>query len=217
MAFASERPVPLASSRLGGEMAERSFDFGRNSATANIAMARAALVNDNCNRMEVYSRRAAELNMLEPDNVGLVGSFMLACGEYDAAEYYLGRAVAYDPETSMIQQASMIFLKLLRDDPRGAMQIVERVDLSGQDVPPNLLMAVAVAYAENGRMDEARRHWLRLTRTLDVPLDSKPEAIVARFAPSRTLTKAIVARLWSSGITPTAQWPKEARRAQAAD
>jgi len=206
LAYASARPVPLTPSAEGRDYAERALANGRNTAIGNLAIARSALVNGNCTRMKVYGRRAIELNPLEPDYLSLVGSYMLGCGANAEAERNIKAALALDPDGTDYRWAGLILLRVLDDDPAGALEMVRRNGPERDHPHPTYLIAASLAYAAADMPDRARATWLKLTRELRLPSDTPVRQVLQHVLLQPRFVDAMVERFRVAGIEPVNAW-----------
>lgn len=194
------RQTPLVPSQRGRVLAEAALQFDGRSSLAQIAVARSALARGNCPRAIAFARRAVESNPLEPDTLGLAGTFLLSCGDMAGAEQVLERARSMNSEPGGYQTASLIVARLVNGKDEAALELAMRADsreLSGQ---PNFLLAKALAQAANNRGDAARTTWAELERAVGVPPGTAANDILGRFAISPFFSRRMVAEAERLGL-----------------
>ncbi|MDM7957258.1 hypothetical protein [Blastomonas sp.] len=207
MALSSPQPgrqTPLLPSERGRAMAEAALQFDGRSSLAQIAVARSALARGNCPRAIAFARRAVESNPLEPDTLGLAGTFLLSCGDMRGAEQVLERAMAMNSEPGGYQTASLITARLINGKSEAALDLALRADSSAMADQPNFLLAKALALAANGRMDQARASWAALEKVVGVSPGAPASDILSRFAISPFFTRRMVAEAERSGLVQAA-------------
>jgi tetratricopeptide (TPR) repeat protein len=203
MALSSPQPgkqTPLVPSRRGRAMAEAALQFDGRSSLAQIAVARSALARGNCPRAIAFARRAVESNPLEPDTLGLAGTFLLSCGDMPGAEQVLERAMAMNSEPGGYQTASLVIARLINGKSEAALELALRADSSDMASQPNFLLAKALALAANGRMDRARASWAALEKAVGVAPGTPADEILGRFAISPFFSRRMVAEAERTGL-----------------
>lgn len=196
------RQTPLLPSERGRAMAEAALQFDSRSSLAQIAVARSALARGNCPRAIAFARRAVESNPLEPDTLGLAGTFLLSCGDMQGAEQVLERAMAMNSEPGGYQAASLVTARLINGKSEAALELALRADSSAMADQPNFLLAKALALAANGRLDEARASWAALEKTVGVAPGTPAPDILSRFAISPFFSRRMVAEAQRTGLVP---------------
>lgn len=194
--------APLAATQRGRELAEAALQYDGESSLAQIAVARSALVRGNCSRSIAFARRAVESNPLEPDTLGLAGTFLLSCGDYAGAEPVLERARQFNEQPGGYQTASLVIARLINGKAAEALDLALRADSPDLDGQPNFLLAKALALAANGRMGEARDSWRALEQSVGVPAGTAPAEVLARFVISPFFSRRMLAEAEATGLLP---------------
>lgn len=203
MALSSPQPgrrTPLLPSERGRAMAEAALQFDSRSSLAQIAVARSALARGNCPRAIAFARRAVESNPLEPDTLGLAGTFLLSCGDMEGAEQVLERALAMNSEPGGYQIAALVTARLVNGKKEAALELALRSDSTMMATQPNFLLAKALALAANGRMEEARTSWAALEKAVGVSPGTSAPDIIERFAISPFFSRRMVAEAQRTGL-----------------
>ncbi|MFN3819297.1 hypothetical protein [Blastomonas sp.] len=198
------RQAPLVPSDRGRALAEAALQFDGRSSLAQIAVARSALARGNCPRAIAYARRAVESNPLEPDTLGLAGTFLLSCGDTVGAEQVLERALAMNSEPGGYQTASLIVTRLINGRPDAALDLAMRADSPAMASQPNFLLGKALALAANGRTARARETWAQLEKAVGVPAGTPAPQVLARFAISPFFSRRMLTEAERSGLIPAA-------------
>ncbi|GGB53924.1 tetratricopeptide repeat protein [Blastomonas aquatica] len=196
----ADRRAPLIPSDRGRTLAEAALQFDGRSSLAQIAVARSALVRGNCPRAIAFARRAVESNPLEPDTLGIAGTFMLSCGDTEGAERVLERALAMNSEPGGYQTASLVITRLINGKADTALDLAMRADSSLVATQPNFLLAKALALAANGRAAPARAAWAELEKSVGVSPGTPAPDILARFAISPFFSRRMVAEAQRVGL-----------------
>lgn len=196
------KPAPLVATQRGRELAEAALQFDSKSSLAQIAVARSALVRGNCPRSIAFSRRAIESNPLEPDTLGLAGTFLLSCGDPVGAEPVLERARAMNDQPGGYQTASLVITRVINGKAKAALDLALRADSPELDGQPNFLLARALALAANGRIDEARKSWAQLERSVGAKPGTPPADVLATFTISPYFGRRMLAEAEATGLLP---------------
>lgn len=194
------RQAPLTASERGRALAEAALQFDSRSSLAQIAVARSALARGNCPRAIAFARRAVESNPLEPEGMAIAGTFLLSCGDNDGAEQALERALAMDTELSGIQMASLIIARLVNGRQASALTLALRADSPAIAGQPNFLLAKALTFAANGRMDQARAAWAQLERSVGAEPGTPATGIMERFSLTPFFSRSMVAEAERTGL-----------------
>lgn len=195
------RQTPLIASERGRTLAEAALQFDGRSSLAQLAVARSALARGNCPRAIAFARRAVESNPLEPDTLGIAGTFLLSCGDTIGAEQVLERALVMNSEPGGYQTASLIITRLINGKADTALDLAMRADSPAIATQPNFLLAKALALAANGRDQPARQAWTQLEQSVGVSPGTPAPEILARFAISPFFTRRMVAEAERTGLT----------------
>ncbi len=198
------RQTPLIPSDRGRAWAEAALQFDGRSSLAQIAVARSALARGNCPRAIAYARRAVESNPLEPDTLGLAGTFLLSCGDTIGSEKVLERALAMNNEPGGYQTASLIITRLINGKADAALDLALRADSPAMSMQPNFLLAKALALAANGRAAPAREAWAQLEKAVGVAAGTPAPQIMARFAISPFFSRRMLTEAERTGLISTA-------------
>jgi hypothetical protein len=196
------RQAPLIASERGRTLAEAALQFDGRSSLAQLAVARSALAGGNCPRAIAFARRAVESNPLEPDTLGIAGTFLLSCGDTTGAERVLERALVMNSEPGGYQTASLIVTRLLNGKADTALDLALRSDSPAMSQQPNFLLAKALALAANGQPVPARDTWAKLEKSVGVPAGTPAPQILARFAISPFFSRRMVTEAERSGLVP---------------
>ncbi|WP_017671749.1 hypothetical protein [Blastomonas sp. AAP53] len=196
------RRAPLVATQRGRELAEAALEFDSKSSLAQIAVARSALVRGNCPRSLAFSRRAVESNPLEPDTLGLAGTFLLSCGDYAGAEPVLERARELNEQPGGYQTASLVIARVINGKPKEALDLAQRADSPELDLQPNFLLAKALAFGANGRLGEARQTWRALEQAVGAQPGTAPVDVLESFTISPFFTRRMLAEVEATGIVP---------------
>ncbi|MDM7927961.1 tetratricopeptide repeat protein [Blastomonas fulva] len=194
------RLTPLVPSKRGRDLAEAALQFDGRSSLAQIAVARSALARGNCPRAIAFARRAVESNPLEPDTLGLAGTFLLSCGDTQGAEPVLERALTMNSEPGGYQIASLVITRQLNGKAASALDLAMRADSRDKATQPNFLLAKALSLAANGRTQEARRSWGELEKLVGVNPGTPAPDILARFAISPFFSRRMVSEAERVGL-----------------
>jgi tetratricopeptide (TPR) repeat protein len=143
-----------------------------------------------------------ESNPLEPDTLGLAGTFLLSCGDYAGAEPVLERARQFNEQPGGYQTASLVIARLINGKAAEALDLALRADSPDLDGQPNFLLAKALALAANGRMGEARDSWRALEQSVGVPAGTAPAEVLARFVISPFFSRRMLAEAEATGLLP---------------
>ena len=196
------KPAPLVATQRGRELAEAALQYDSKSSLAQIAVARSALVRGNCPRSIAFSRRAVESNPLEPDTLGLAGTFLLSCGDPVGAEPMLERARAMNDQPGGYQTASLVITRVINGKAKAALDLALRADSPELDGQPNFLLARALALAANGRIDEARKSWAQLEKSVGAKPGTPPADVLATFTISPYFGRRMLAEAEATGLLP---------------
>lgn len=196
------KPAPLVATQRGRELAEAALQYDGKSSLAQIAVARSALVRGNCPRSIAFSRRAVESNPLEPDTLGLAGTFLLSCGDPVGAEPVLERARAMNDQPGGYQTASLVITRVINGKAKAALDLALRADSPELDGQPNFLLARALALAANGRIDEARKSWAQLEQSVGAKPGTPPADVLATFTISPYFGRRMLAEAEATGLLP---------------
>ncbi len=196
------KPAPLVATQRGRELAEAALQYDSKSSLAQIAVARSALVRGNCPRSIAFSRRAIESNPLEPDTLGLAGTFLLSCGDPVGAEPVLDRARAMNDQPGGYQTASLVITRVINGKAKEALDLALRADTPELDVQPNFLLARALALAANGRIAEARESWAQLEQAVGAKPGTPPADVLATFTISPYFGRRMLAEAEATGLLP---------------
>lgn len=194
--------TPLVASQRGRELAEAALQYDSKSSLAQIAVARSALVRGNCPRSIAFSRRAVESNPLEPDTLGLAGTFLMSCGDPEGAEPVLERARAMNEQPGGYQTASLVITRVINGKAAEALDLALRADSPELDGQPNFLLARALALAANGRLAEARESWAALEESVDAKPGTPPAEVLATFTISPYFGRRMLAEAEATGLLP---------------
>lgn len=195
-----DRRAPLVASAKGRELAEAALQFNAGSALAQIAVSRSALARGNCARAIAFARRAVESNPLEPDTLGLAGTFLMSCGDYAGAEPVLERSMTMGNESDGYRTASLIITRLINGKPQAALDLALLSETQTMIGQPNFLLARALALAANGRKDAARRTWAELEKSVGTNPGAPVADVLAKFTMSPRFTRRMQAEAERLGL-----------------
>jgi len=192
--------VPLRATSRGRELAELALRSDGKSALAQIAVARSALSRGNCPRAIAFARRAVESNPLEPDTLGLAGSFLMSCGDYAGAEPVLERASAMNEQPGGYQVASLVITRVVNGKRAEALQLALSADTPELETQPNFLLAKALALASNGQLAAGQESWRALQKAVGVPAGTPAADVLARFTISPFFSRRMLAEAEATGL-----------------
>lgn len=194
--------VPLVATPRGRDLAEAALRNDGTSALAQIAVARSAWARGNCPRAIAFARRAIESNPLEPDTLGLAGSFLMSCGDYVGAEPVLERASAMNEQPGGYQIGSLVITRVINGKRAEALQLALSAENAELETQPNFLLARALALAANGRVTEAQTDWRALEKLVGAPAGAPASDVLARFTISPFFARRMQAEAEATGIVP---------------
>lgn len=194
--------VPLVATSRGRILAETALRNDGTSALAQIAVARSAWARGNCQRAIAYARRAIESNPLEPDTLGLAGSFLMSCGDYAGAEPVLERASAMNEQQGGYQIGSLVITRVINGKRAEALQLALSAENPELETQPNFLLAKALALAANGRVTEAQADWRALEKLVGAPAGAPASDVLARFTISPFFARRMQAEAEATGLVP---------------
>ena len=145
----------------GLEYARRAMVRGREDASANFALARSSFYQRNCSRGKVFAQKAVQLDPYDSTIQAQTGAFLFACNDPDAITY-LKRAIALDPRGSILAETALVLTLLVEGKDKEALEFAEKIVPSSTGVGPYYDIAMAMVYAKNGRIKDARVSWDRL-------------------------------------------------------
>ncbi len=199
-----DRRTPLVASAEGRRLADAALQYDSRSSLAQIAVARSSVARGNCPRAIAFARRAVESNPMEPDTLGLAGTFLMSCGDYTGAESVLERAMAMNSESGGFQTSSLIITLLVNGREEAALDLAMRSDSQEMAAQPNFLLAKALALAANGRTAAARSTWGLLERSVGVAPGTPVADVLAKFTLSPRFTRQMQAQTQRVGLAPAA-------------
>lgn len=194
---------PLSPSAEGREFATEALQHDGGSALAQIAVARSSLARGNCSRAIAFARRAVESNPLEPDTLGVAGSFLMSCGDFAGAEPVLESAMAMSTEPDGFQTASLIITRLINGKQQEALDLAMTSESQAMFDQPNFLLAKALALAANGRNAPARQTWAALEQSVGANRGAPVGDVLAKFTLSPRFARRMQAEAERLGLAPT--------------
>ncbi|MBL0966714.1 MAG: hypothetical protein IBJ05_07830, partial [Blastomonas sp.] len=192
--------VPLTPTPRGRDLAEAALRNNGTSALAQIAVARSAWARGNCPRAIAFSRRAIETNPLEPDTLGLAGSFLMSCGDYAGAEPVLERASAMNEQPGGYQIGSLVITRVINGKRAEALQLALSAERPELEAQPNFLLARALALAANGRVAEGQADWRALEKLVGAPAGAAASDVLARFTISPFFARRMQVEAEATGL-----------------
>lgn len=174
--------------------------LGRESAAANMALARAGYFTGNCTQGLSYGERAAELNPLDPDNLALLAAYSFGCGQYDRAGELIDRSLALDPSGSELVWGTQVFLAVHDGRNAEALRIARQMTRDDNHPQPAYHMAQTMAYAANGQRAKARMAWQALLKSVGEKPDAPPAKVLKSLLNSQSTIDQAVAQLHKAGI-----------------
>tara|TARA_R110000824_G_scaffold3839_12_gene18404 strand:+ start:4723 stop:6429 length:1707 start_codon:yes stop_codon:yes gene_type:complete len=160
----------------GLQYARRAMVRGREDASANFALARSSFFNRSCARGKEFAEKAVELDPYEATIQAQTGGFLFGCGDPEANKY-LRRAIALDPRGSIAAETGLVLTLLSEGKDKEALEIAEKIIPSSTGVGPYYDVAMAMVYAKNGRIEDARESWDRLVAVYGTDNESQEELI----------------------------------------
>jgi hypothetical protein len=194
---------PLSPSAEGRKFATEALQHDGGSALAQIAVARSSLARGNCSRAIAFARRAVESNPLEPDTLGVAGSFLMSCGDFAGAEPVLESAMAMSTEPDGYQTASLIITRLINGKRKEALDLALTSDSQAMFDQPNFLLAKSLALAANGNGAAARQTWSALEKSVGVMSGTPVADVLAKFTLSPRFALRMRAEAERLGLAPT--------------
>lgn len=187
----------------GLEFARRAMVRGREDASANFALARSSFFNGSCARGKEFAERAVELAPYEATIQAQTGAYLFACNDPDA-EKYLRRAIGLDPRGSIVAETALVMTLLQQGKDKEALTFAEKIVPSSTGVGPYYDIAMALAYARNGKIAESRTSWNRLLATYGEENDESPEQMINRLIINPDLAGRTFQLLSQTGVIETA-------------
>jgi tetratricopeptide (TPR) repeat protein len=172
---------------------------GREDAAANFALARSSFFNGNCSRGKEFAEKATELNPYEATIQAQTGAYLFVCADPDAINY-LRRAIALDPRGSILAETALVLTLLAEGKDKEALEAAEKIIPSSTVVGPYYDVAMAMAYAKNGRIEDSQKSWDRLVAAYGSGKGESHVQLLRRLIPNPLLADRAIQLLVRAGV-----------------
>jgi hypothetical protein len=161
------------------DLARRAVAADPNSAEAQTADARVAVLNGQCVRGRELGLRAVTLNPYSPELGGMIGYLLIACNNAEGTAL-LQRAMAEDPDVPTFYGAALILALVEQGDTESAVHVADMIRPPGPGMSGQYEVTQTFAAAARGDATAARGHWAKARLAAQLP-NGSVDAVLARY------------------------------------